>query len=86
MHLATITNFMGAAATGALDARFGLPATIGALVDGQFTFAQGPLPPDQGAAQRFEHDADRGASSAFGRLGIDHAVPAPTALADAPGR
>ena len=81
VHLATITNFMGPATPGALDARFGLPATIGALVDGQFTFAQGPLPPDQGAAQRFEHDADRGASSAFGRLGIDHAVRAPTDLA-----
>jgi len=81
VHLATITNFMGPAATEALDARFGLPATIGALIDGEFTFTQGALPPDQGAAQRYEHDADRGASSAFGRLGLDHVLKAPAELA-----
>lgn len=81
VHLATITNFMGRAATDALDGRFGMPATVGALVEGEFTFAQGALPPDQGAAQRFELDADRGASTAFGRLGLARAVKAPEALA-----
>lgn len=81
VHLATITNFMGRAATGLLDTRFGMPATCGALVEGEFSFAQGALPPDQGAAQRFELDADRGASTVFGRLGAARAVKAPEALA-----
>ena len=66
VHLATITNFMGSAATGLLDARFGMPTTCGALVEGEFSFAPGALPPDQGSAQRFEIDADRGASTATG--------------------
>ena len=81
VHLATITNFMGRAATELLDTRFGMPVTSGALVEGEFSFAQGALPPDQGAAQRFELDADRGASTAFGRLGAARAVKAPAALA-----
>lgn len=81
VHLATITNFMGRAATELLDTRFGMPVTSGALVEGEFSFAQGALPPDQGAAQRFELDADRGASSAFGRLGAARAIKAPEALA-----
>ncbi|WP_306395226.1 phosphoribosyltransferase domain-containing protein [Telluria beijingensis] len=81
VHLATITNFMGRAATELLDARFGMPVTSGALVEGEFSFVQGALPPDQGAAQRFELDADRGASTAFGRLGAARAIKAPEALA-----
>lgn len=81
VHLATITNFMGRTASAALDARFGLPVTSGALVEGEFSFAAGALPPDPGAAQRFEIDADRGASTAFGRLGLDRALRAPELLA-----
>lgn len=81
VHLATITNFMGRAATEALDIRFGMPVTSGALVEGEFTFAQGALPPDQGAAQRYEEHADRGASSVFGRLGSACALRAPEQLA-----
>lgn len=81
VHLATITNFMGRAATDALDGRFGMPVTSGALVEGEFTFAQGALPPDQGAAQRYEEHVDRGASSAFGRLGSARALRSPEGLA-----
>jgi hypothetical protein len=81
VHLATIVNFMGAAATAQLDTRFGLPVTSGALVEGEFTFAAGAVPPDQGAAQRFEHEAERGASPAFGRLGLTRALHAPKVLA-----
>jgi len=81
VHLATIVNFMGAAAMGQLDARFGLPVTSGALVEGEFTFAVGAVPADQGAAQRFEHEAERGASAAFGRLGLARALHAPKVLA-----
>lgn len=81
VHLATITNFMGRAATAALDGRFGMPVTCGALVEGEFSFAQGALPPDPGAAQRFAPDADRGASAGFGRLGLARALRAPQRLA-----
>lgn len=81
VHLATITNFMGRAAGAGLDARFGLPVTSGALVEGEFGFAPGACPPDGGTAQRFEADADRGASPAFGRLGLARALNAPRVLA-----
>jgi hypothetical protein len=81
VHLATITNFMGRAATENLAARFGLPASCAALLDGEFSFTPGALPPDQGAAQRFDADAERGASPAFGRLGLARALAAPEALA-----
>ncbi|WP_296953139.1 phosphoribosyltransferase domain-containing protein [uncultured Massilia sp.] len=81
VHLATIVNFMGAAATAGLDARFGLPVSTGALVEGTFSFAPGALSTTPGAAQRFDADAERGASPAFGRLGLARAVAAPDALA-----
>lgn len=81
VHLATITNFMGRGATAQLERRFGMPVTSGALVEGEFSFAQGALPPDQGAAQRYEEHADRGASAAFGRLGTARALRAPEQLA-----
>ena len=81
VHLSTIINFMGEAATGKLSERFGLPVTLGALVGGAYRFTPGasvatPLP-----AQLFDADADRGASSAFGRLGMARALTPPAALA-----
>jgi hypothetical protein len=81
VHLATIVNFMGAAATPAPDARFGLPVTSGALVEGEFSFVPGDVAPDAGSAQRYDHEAERGASAAFGRLGLARAVTAPKVLA-----
>jgi hypothetical protein len=83
VHLATITNFMGAQASSALEARFGMPVSLGALVEGDFRFSAGPCAPDGGVAQRFDPAAENGASGAFGRLGLAHALRAPEALADA---
>ena len=87
VHLSTIINFMGSAATEELTQRFGLPVTLGALVSGEYRFAPGtavatPLP-----AQLFDAQADRGASVAFGRLGIDRPLTVPDAALDgiAPG-
>jgi len=82
VHLATITNFMGASATAGLSARFGLPVTMGALVDGEYRFQPSDYVAPTDAAQHFDPDADRGASTAFGRLGLSAALRAPEALAE----
>ena len=82
VHLAAITNFMGAAANQALSLRFGLPVTVGAALSGEYTFTAGQLQPAAGAAQLFEADADRGASADFGRLGLDRPLAQPVALAE----
>ena len=76
VHLSTIINFMGATATDQLSHRFGLPVTLGALVSGEYRFVPGasvatPLP-----AQLFDAQADRGASTAFGRLGMNRPLAA----------
>jgi hypothetical protein len=81
VHLATITNFMGDAATAALPQRFGLPVTLGAPVSGEYTFQPGQFAPSGPAAQRFDPQADRGASAGFGRYGLERALAAPEALA-----
>jgi hypothetical protein len=81
IHLATITNFMGPAGSGALSQRFGLPVTVGAPVSGEYTFAPGQLAASGEPAQRFDPDADRGASPGFGRYGLERALAAPEALA-----
>ena len=82
VHLATITNFMGREAGARLDARFGMPVSLGALVEGEYRFTPGPHAPDGGVAQRFDAEADRGASAAFGRLGLKGALRAPRPLAE----
>jgi len=81
VHLATITNFMGRAATAGLATRFGLPVSMGALVSGEYRFAPADYVAPAGMAQRFDPDADRGASPAFGRLGLRATLRAPTELA-----
>lgn len=81
VHLATITNFMGQAANDALSRRFGIAVTIGAALSGEYAFTAGQLQQAAGAAQLFEAHADRGASAAFGRLGVDRRLQLPTALA-----
>ena len=82
IHLAVITNFMGAAANAGLTPRFGLPTTVGATLSGHYSFAAGSGPaPVAAPAQRFEADAERGASAAFGRIGVERALAAPRALA-----
>ena len=82
VHLATITNFMGAAATDALSARFGLPVTMGAAISGQYRFVPGQLADGGAPAQRFDPGADRGASGDYGRLGVDRPLSVPAALCD----
>lgn len=81
VHLATITNFMGQAATEALSERFGLPVTSAAVLSGTYTFTPGQLDTQGAPAQRYDASADRGASADYGRLGIAHPVPRPSALA-----
>lgn len=82
LHLALITNFMGPAANAALSQRFGLPVTVGAALSGQYAFAANGVPaPEGGPAQRFEADAERGASDQFGRTGRQSALAPPRALA-----
>lgn len=82
VHLATITNFMGAAANQALSQRFGLPVTMGTALSGEYTFAPGQLQSSNTAAQCFEAHADRGASAAFGRLGLNGPLAWPIELAE----
>jgi hypothetical protein len=83
VHLAVVTNFMGRAANAGLAERFGMPVTLGAALSGQYSFTPGPASPvpEQAPAQRFEADAERGASAAFGRIGVTRALAAPRALA-----
>ncbi len=81
VHLATITNFMGRAATAALGERFGLPVSMGALVSGEYRFTAGACASPTAPAQRFDPAADRGASTRFGRLGLTAPLAAPEALA-----
>ncbi|MGX4644156.1 phosphoribosyltransferase domain-containing protein [Massilia sp. SYSU DXS3249] len=82
VHLAVIANFMGQAATTALTERFALPATMGALLEGEYRFEPAPCPVDAAPAQRYDARAERGASTAFGRLGLARALRAPEALAE----
>lgn len=83
VHLATITNFMGAqhSAAAALSARFGLPVTLAAPVSGAYRFTPGAFSPSAAPAQRFDAAADRGAQAGFGRHGLRRALAAPSALA-----
>lgn len=81
VHLATITNFMGAAANAALSERFGLPVSVGAVLSGEYTFTAGTLQDAPGTAQCFAAHTERGASGQFGRLGADRAMRLPTELA-----
>jgi hypothetical protein len=82
IHLACITNFMGAAATASLSDRFGLPVSMSAILHGEYYFTAGELATEGAPAQRFDPDADLGASGAFGRYGLDRPLAAPEALAE----
>ncbi len=84
LHLALITDFMGRATAAELAARFGMPVSLGAALSGRYHFT-----PDANAnaaahaapAQLFEANAERGASDAFGRTGLQRALAAPRDLA-----
>lgn len=81
VHLSVIVNFMGAAATEGLTARFGIPTTMGALIEGEYRFAPNEIPVDAAPAQRYDAGAERGAHPGFGRLGLSRALRSPQALA-----
>ncbi|WP_426115726.1 phosphoribosyltransferase domain-containing protein [Massilia sp. PWRC2] len=81
VHLATITNFMGDDATAALSARCGVPVTLASPVSGHYQFTAGQFSASGAPAQRFDADAERGASGRFGRHGLRRALRAPAALA-----
>ena len=81
VHLVTITNFMGEQGTSQLLGRFGVPVTHNAALEGAFSFEAGQLDTGAAPAQRYDASADRGASAAFGRLAVDHALALPPALA-----
>lgn len=83
VHLAAITNFMGEAASAGLSGRIKLPVTIAAPLSGTFRFTPGQPAGGGAPAQRFEADADRGASTRFGRLGLTRAVRIPPDVANA---
>ncbi|SHH60026.1 phosphoribosyltransferase domain-containing protein [Massilia sp. CF038] len=82
VHLAAITNFMGDDATAALRERFGLPTSMAAALNGEYQFIPGELAAEGAPAQRFDASADRGASGAFGRFGLNDPLTVPAALAD----
>ena len=81
VHLVTITNFMGEEGSERLMARFGVRASHSAALNGEYAFAAGQLKPGETPAQRYDGEADRGASAAFGRLGITAQLPLPCELA-----
>ncbi|MES2259795.1 MAG: phosphoribosyltransferase domain-containing protein [Pseudomonadota bacterium] len=80
VHLAAITNFMGPAATAALTQRFGLPVTVGAVLNGEYRFDAGPAAPPASPAQRYDPAAERGASGGFGRFGLSGPLSVPADL------
>ena len=85
VHLSVIVNFMGAAATDGLTARFGIPTTMGALIEGEYRFAAADIPVaavlNAAPAQRYDAQAERGANPGFGRLGLARPLHAPETLA-----
>lgn len=74
VHVAVITDFMGESGRAALAERIGLPLQCDATLRGHYTFVPGQLQDQAGTAQRFDASGESGASSAFGRLGIAHAL------------
>ena len=81
VHLATITNFVGEAGTADLSARCGVPVTLAAPVAGHYQFTAGQFSASEAPAQRFDADAERGASASFGRLGLLRPLAVPHLLA-----
>lgn len=70
LHLAVITNFMGAEGAASLAARCAVPMTLDACLHGSYRFTPGTVVSGAAPAQRFDADAERGASAAFGRRGL----------------
>jgi hypothetical protein len=83
LHLAVITNFMGEQGVAALAERCALPMTLGACLHGSYRFTPGAMESGAAPAQRFDADAERGASDQFGRRGRTTPLRLPRALVSA---
>jgi len=81
VHLAVITDFMGANGAAALARRLELPVTLDACLHGAYRFTPGALPDTGVPGQRYDPHAERGASAGFGRLGLARALTLPAGLA-----
>ncbi|MFT5533378.1 MAG: hypothetical protein ACI8WM_001372 [Burkholderiaceae bacterium] len=81
VHISTITNFMGEAASVALADRFGLPVTHAGALDGEYDFLPDALPVAQTLTHSDEGVANATLTGHFGRVGIARKLPAPVALA-----
>ena len=82
IHLAVITNFMGASANQCLSKRFEATVTWGAALNGEYSFRAGKMQEATSKAQLFIANIDRGASHAFGRMGLHRPISQPAALAE----
>jgi hypothetical protein len=80
LHLAVITNFMGEEGAASLAARCAVPMTLGACLHGSYRFTPGTVASGAAPAQRFDADAERGASAAFGRRGLTGPLRLPPAF------
>lgn len=83
VHLATLTDFMGAAARDALAAGIGLPVTHGAALRGSYAFAAGASFPEAAPAQAVGAAGAVAVGGAFGRAGLSRPVALAPAAVDA---
>lgn len=82
LHLAVITNFMGEDGAASLASRCAVPMTLGACLHGSYRFTPGAMESGAAPAQRFDADAERGASADFGRCGRTTPLRLPPSLVD----
>ncbi|WP_229487805.1 phosphoribosyltransferase domain-containing protein [Pseudoduganella lutea] len=83
VHLATLTDFMGAGAGDALAEAIGLPVTQGAALRGSYTFAAGASFPETALAQVVGAADGVAVGGAFGRTGLLRPLSIPAATVDA---
>jgi hypothetical protein len=81
VHISTITNFMGEAASAALAQRFGLPVTHAGALDGEYEFVPGTLPDAPTLSSNEEATPNTALTGCFGRLGIARPLAALVAIA-----
>ena len=81
VHISTITNFMGEAASAALADRFGLPVTHAGALDGEYEFVADVQPDARTPINSAEGAPNTALMDHFGRCGIARPLAAPVALA-----
>ncbi|GGY04161.1 phosphoribosyltransferase domain-containing protein [Pseudoduganella dura] len=82
VHLATLTNFMGAQAANALAGGIGLPVSHGAALNGSFEFTAGESFPETAPAQVVGAAGGVAVGGAFGRAGLSQSLTVPAATVD----